>query len=67
MERNLCHLRVVGYIVWIVDITVSIPFYLFDIGSIKKQGLPEILLYGVIPSCISVIYLNCYKKVRKWT
>ena len=56
----------VGYIVWMVDMTIAGPFDIFDIGSPKTEGLPEILLYGVIPSCLSAIYTNFYKPERKW-
>lgn len=57
---------VIGYIVWMVDMTIAAPFDLFDIGNPQKEGLPEITLFGIIPSCLSVIYLNLYEKKRKW-
>lgn len=57
---------VIGYIVWMVDMTIAAPFDLFDIGNPQKEGLPEITLFGIIPSCLSVIYLNLYEKNRKW-
>ncbi|WP_303985075.1 hypothetical protein [Niallia circulans] len=44
-----------------VDITIAAPFDIFDIGT-KRDGLPELLLYGFIPSCIAVIFLNLYDK-----
>jgi hypothetical protein len=56
----------VGYIVWMVDMTLAVPFDVFDLGNPQKEGLPEILLYGVIPSCLSVIYLNYFKQTKKW-
>ncbi|WP_438448203.1 hypothetical protein [Gorillibacterium sp. sgz5001074] len=59
-------IAVIGYVVWFVDINLAIPFDIFDIGSQGKQGLPELLLYGVIPPCLSVIYLNFYKPDHKW-
>lgn len=49
---------IIGYVVWMVDMTIAVPFDLFDIGDPQKEGLPELLLYGIIPSCLSVIYLN---------
>ncbi|YCA46528.1 hypothetical protein M1E11_26215 (plasmid) [Bacillus sp. JZ8] len=57
---------IIGYIVCIVDLTIAAPFDIFDIGHPKKVGLLEILLYGFIPSCLSVIYLNYYKLDKKW-
>ncbi|WP_102274113.1 hypothetical protein [Cytobacillus massiliigabonensis] len=57
---------VIGYIVWMVDMTIAAPFDLFDIGNPQKEGLPEITLFGIIPSCLSVIYLNLFEKDRKW-
>lgn len=57
---------VIGYIVWMVDITLAIPFDLFDIGVKGKQGLPELTLCGIIPSSISVIYVNYYKEEQRW-
>ncbi|MBN8203559.1 hypothetical protein [Bacillus sp. NTK034] len=56
----------IGYIVWMVDITIAVPLDLFDIGDPQKEGLPELLLFGIIPSCLSVIYLNFYKNESKW-
>ncbi|GIN87563.1 hypothetical protein J6TS2_39490 [Heyndrickxia sporothermodurans] len=50
-----------------VDIyTIAVPFNLFDIGNPQKEGIPEITLFGIIPSCLSVIYLNLYKEDKKW-
>ncbi|MFC0271465.1 hypothetical protein ACFFIX_08360 [Metabacillus herbersteinensis] len=56
----------IGYIVWTVDMTLAAPLDIFDIGHPKKEGLPEILLFSVIPSCLSVIYLNYYSQEKKW-
>lgn len=58
---------IVGYIVWTVDTIIAAPFDLFDLATPTKTGLPELLLYGIIPSCLSVIYLNYYKAEKKWT
>lgn len=57
---------IIGYIVWMVDMTLAVPFDLFDLGNPKKEGLPEILLFGIIPSCLSVIDLNLYKEDKEW-
>ncbi|GIN86325.1 hypothetical protein J6TS2_27110 [Heyndrickxia sporothermodurans] len=57
---------IIGYIVWMVDMTIAVPFNLFDIGNPQKEGIPEITLFGIIPSCLSVIYLNLYKEEKKW-
>jgi hypothetical protein len=48
------------------DMTLAVPFDIFDLGDPKKEGLPEILLYGIIPSCLAIIYLNYYKHDKKW-
>jgi hypothetical protein len=58
---------IIGYIVWMIDTTIAVPFDIFDINHPKKTGLSEIILYGVIPSCLSIIYLNLYKREKKWT
>jgi hypothetical protein len=57
---------VIGYIVWMIDMTIAVPFDLFDLGDPKKEGIPELTLFGIIPSCLSVIYLNLYKEDNKW-
>ncbi len=31
---------VIGYVVWMVNITIAAPFDIFDIGT-KRNGLPE--------------------------
>ncbi len=46
---------VIGYVVWMVNITIAAPFNIFDIGT-KRDGLPLFLLYGLIPSLISIIF-----------
>ncbi|WP_026559844.1 hypothetical protein [Bacillus sp. J37] len=55
---------VIGYVVWMVDMTIAAPFDIFDIGT-KRNGLPELLLYGIIPSCIAIIFLNLYLSTSK--
>ncbi len=55
---------VIGYFVWMVDMTIAAPFDIFDIGT-KRNGLPELLLYGFIPSCIAIIFLNYYQSTSK--
>ncbi|GGJ81847.1 hypothetical protein GCM10007063_00330 [Lentibacillus kapialis] len=57
---------IIGYIVWMIDIILAIPFDIFDLGDPQKEGLPEILLFGIIPSCLAVIYLNYLKQDKKW-
>lgn len=46
--------------------TIAVPFDIFDLGDPKKEGIPELTLFGIIPSCLSVIYLNFYKEDKKW-
>lgn len=58
---------IIGFIVWMVDITLAVPFDIFDIGDLKKEGISELFLYGVIPSCLSVIYLNFFTQSKKWS
>lgn len=58
---------IIGFIVWMVDITLAVPFDIFDIGDPKKEGISELFLYGVIPSCLSVIYLNFFTQSKKWS
>lgn len=48
------------------DLSLASPFDLFDLGSAKKEGIGDLLSYGVIPSLIALIYLNFYKIEKKW-
>lgn len=57
---------VVGYIVWMIDMILAVPFDFFDLGNPQKEGVPELLLFGIIPSCLSVIYLNYFNPDKKW-
>lgn len=39
---------VIGYIVWMIDMTIAVPFDLFDLGTHEKKGylnLPYLVLY----------------------
>lgn len=55
---------VIGYVVWMVNITIAAPFNIFDIGT-KRDGLPELLLYGLIPSLIAIIFLNLFEATKR--
>lgn len=55
---------VIGYVVWMVNITIAAPFDIFDIGT-KRDGLPELLLYGFIPSLIGIIFLNLLEAISR--
>jgi hypothetical protein len=57
---------IVGYILWMVDMVTAVPLDIFDLGDPQKEGLPEITLFGIIPSCLAVIYLNVYNEEKKW-
>ncbi len=63
-QEFLFHFATVGYVVWMVNITIAAPFDIFDIGT-KRDGLPELLLYGFIPSLLALIFLNFYKEGKK--
>jgi len=55
---------VIGYFVWMVAMTIAAPSDIFDIGT-KRNGLPDLLLYGIIPSCNAIIFLNLYIPASK--
>lgn len=57
---------IIGYILWMIDMTIAVPFDVFDLGDPQKEGIPELTLFGIIPSCLSVIYLNLFKEDKKW-
>ncbi|WP_045522254.1 hypothetical protein [Neobacillus niacini] len=57
---------IIGYLLWMIDMTIAVPFDIFDLGDPQKEGIPELTLFGIIPSCLSVIYLNLYKEDKKW-
>jgi hypothetical protein len=56
----------IGYLVWQVDMILAVPFDLFDVGDPLKEGISEVFLYGVIPSALSVIYLNFLNLKWNW-
>jgi hypothetical protein len=57
---------VIGYITWMIDMVVAKTFDLFDLGNPKIEGLGDIFTFGIIPSALSVIFLNYYKPENKW-
>ena len=57
---------VVGFFAWISDIVTAKVLDLVDFGHPKITGIGEFLSYSLIPSSLSVIYLNYFKKTNKW-
>lgn len=59
---------VVGYVGVMLDINI-LGSYLdwFDLGDSKIEGLGDLASYGVIPSCLAIIYLNYFNRQSKWT
>ncbi|MDQ6595857.1 hypothetical protein E2K98_17970 [Bacillus salipaludis] len=56
----------IGYIAWISDSVLGKMFDLVDFGNPKVTGIGEFLSYSLIPSSLSVIYLNYLKKTNRW-
>ncbi|MEW9674324.1 hypothetical protein [Ammoniphilus sp. 3BR4] len=56
----------VGWIGWMSDIFIGITLDWFDLGIPNKIGLADIISIGIIPSALSVIFLNYYEEKRKW-
>ncbi|HEX6923116.1 MAG TPA: hypothetical protein VF149_04765, partial [Bacillales bacterium] len=52
---------VVGWIAMFTDLALASPFDLFDLGNAKKEGIGDLLSYGVIPALFALIYLNFYQ------
>ncbi|QJW46574.1 hypothetical protein HA075_12555 [bacterium BFN5] len=38
----------------------------FDLGDSQIEGLGDLASYGVIPSCLAIIYLNYFNRQSKW-
>jgi hypothetical protein len=58
---------VVGYVVLMLDIFImATMFDVFDLGSPDVVGLGDIISYGIIAPCLSIIFLNFYKQEKKW-
>lgn len=51
---------------WITDTVLGKVLDAVDFGSPKITGSGEILSFSLIPSSLSVIYLNYLKKTNKW-
>ncbi|MBQ4870363.1 hypothetical protein IHQ11_28495 [Priestia megaterium] len=57
---------VVGYVAWNSDTVVGRMLDWVDLGNPKITGLGEFVSYNFIPTSLSVIYLNYFKKNNKW-
>ncbi|QGH35291.1 hypothetical protein GI584_15080 [Gracilibacillus salitolerans] len=38
----------------------------FDLGDAKKEGIGDLMSYGVAAPCFAVIFLNYFKQEKKW-
>lgn len=56
----------VGWVGWMADIFMGITLDLFDLGEPNRIGFADVISLGIIPSALSVIFLNYYKDTRKW-
>jgi hypothetical protein len=57
---------VIGYFAWIGDSLFAKMFDLVDFGNPNITGIGEFISYSLIPSSLSVIFLNYFKKTNKW-
>ncbi|MBT2723315.1 hypothetical protein [Bacillus sp. ISL-46] len=57
---------IIGYFAWIADSVLGKILNVVDYGSPNLTGIDEFLSYSLIPSSLSVIYLNYLKKTNKW-
>lgn len=57
----------VGYVTWIIDMPFMARYFdLFDVGGAKVPGIGDVVTYGIIPSCLAIIFLNFCKIERRW-
>ncbi|QJW46575.1 hypothetical protein HA075_12550 [bacterium BFN5] len=58
---------VVGYVGVMLDINILGSYFdWFDLGDSQIEGLGDLASYGVIPSCLAIIYLNYFNRQSKW-
>ncbi|MBV7504496.1 hypothetical protein KW850_04345 [Bacillus sp. sid0103] len=57
---------VIGFFAWISDSLIGKMLDLVDFGHPKITGIGEFISYSLVPSSLSVIYLNYLKKTNKW-
>jgi hypothetical protein len=57
---------IVGFVTWISDALITRVFDLIDLGNPNVTGMGEILCYTLIPTSLSVLYLNYFTNKNKW-
>lgn len=58
---------VVGYVATMFDVFIMATVLdVFDLGSPDIAGIGDVISYGVVSSCLAVIFLNFYKVEKKW-
>lgn len=58
---------VVGYVACVMDLFIVVEHLdVIDLGSKTKDGLGDLITYGVIPSCFAVIFLNYFTWKNRW-
>jgi hypothetical protein len=65
IRENILIFTIVGYFAWVAHILFGIKLDLLDFGPTKKVEYTDFALVSLLPSLLSVLYLN-YKKEDKY-
>lgn len=57
---------VVGQLAWLLDSFFASPLDIFDLAKKNTTELSDVFTIGVVPPLFAIVFLNFYKKDRKW-
>ncbi|MBE5102240.1 hypothetical protein [Priestia aryabhattai] len=57
---------IVGWLATITDLIVGANLDFYNLGKPQHEGVGDIISYGFIPPLFAIIYLNYYKKGKRW-
>ncbi|MGG1220446.1 hypothetical protein ABE236_23660 [Priestia endophytica] len=61
-RENMIVFFSVGYFAWIAHLSTGLMADLYDLGSTKKVEFDDWLMVTLVPSLISIVYLNFKKR-----
>lgn len=61
-RENLIVFFSVGYFAWIAHLSIGLMADFYDLGSTKKVEFDDWLMVTLVPSLISIVYLNFKKR-----
>ncbi|KYG30346.1 hypothetical protein ACU3L3_12470 [Priestia endophytica] len=61
-RENMIVFFSVGYFAWIAHFSTGLMADLYDLGSTKKVEFDDWLMVTLVPSLISIVYLNFKKR-----